>query len=100
MNLNYPGNRHKPTFSQFLARVQRKLMDKHTGKGVGKVKLDRKKYELARARACKGQKELEAEGIPKGTLCRAMSGRGVKPETLGRIAKALGVDVTEILADE
>lgn len=69
-------------------------------KGVGKVKLDRKKYELARARACKGQKELEAEGIPKGTLCRAMSGRGVKPETLGRIAKALGVDVTEILADE
>lgn len=64
------------------------------------MKLDRKKYELARARACKGQKELEAEGIPKGTLCRLIGGGNAKPETLGRIARVLGVDVTEILADE
>ena len=28
------------------------------------MKLDRKKYELARARACMGQKELEMAGIP------------------------------------
>ena len=68
--------------------------------GVGNVKLDRKKYELARARACKGQKELEAEGIPKGTLCRLIGGGNAKPETLGRIARALGVDVTEILLNE
>lgn len=33
------------------------------------MKLDRKKYELARARACMGQKDLVAAGIPKGTLC-------------------------------
>lgn len=63
------------------------------------MKLDRRKYMIARARACMGQKELEAAGIPKGTLCRALSS-SVKPETAGRIAKALGVDVTEILADE
>ena len=39
------------------------------------MKLDRKKFELARARACMGQKDFEKAGIPKGTLCRAMSGR-------------------------
>lgn len=61
------------------------------------MKLNRKKFELARARACMGQKDFEKAGIPKGTLCRAMSGRSLKPETLGKIAKSLGVDVTEIL---
>lgn len=60
------------------------------------MKLDRQKYMIARARACMGQKELEAAGIPKGTLCRALRGN-IKPETAGRIAKALGVDVTEII---
>ena len=54
---------------------------------------------LARARACMGQKDLEAAGIPKGTLCTALRGK-VKPETAGKIAKALGVDVTEIIETE
>ncbi len=61
------------------------------------MKLDKQKFEIARARACMSQADFEAAGIPKGTLCRAMSGRGLKPETAGRIAKALGVDVTEII---
>ena len=60
------------------------------------MKLNRQKYMIARARACMGQKELEAAGIPKGTLCRALNA-SIKPETAGRIAKALGVDVTEII---
>lgn len=63
------------------------------------MRIDRKKYMLARARACMGQKELEAAGIPKGTLCTALRSN-VKPETAGRIAKALGVDVTEIIETE
>lgn len=54
---------------------------------------------LARARACMGQKELEAAGISKGTLCRALQ-KDIKPETAGRIAKALGVDVTEIIVTQ
>ena len=54
---------------------------------------------LARARACMGQKDLEAAGIPKGTLCRIVGGGDMRPETAGKIAKALGVDVTEILED-
>lgn len=60
------------------------------------MKLDREKYMLARARACMGQKDLEVAGIPKGTLCGALSG-DIRPETAGKIAKALGVDVTEII---
>lgn len=61
------------------------------------MKIDRQKYELARARACMGQKDLVAAGIPKGTLCRAIGADEARPETIGRIAKALGVDVTEII---
>ena len=61
------------------------------------MKLNRKKFDLARARACNGTKELEASGISRGTLCSLMAGRSARPETVGRIAKALGVDVTEII---
>lgn len=61
------------------------------------MRLNRNKFELARARTCKGTKELEAAGIPRGTLCTAMTGKNIRPETIGRIAKALGVDVTEII---
>lgn len=67
--------------------------------GGDNVKLDRKKYMLARARACMGQKDLVAAGIPRGTLCAALKGN-IKPETAGKIAKALGVDVTEIIETE
>lgn len=63
------------------------------------MKIDREKYMLARARACMGQKELEKAGISKGTLCRALQ-NDIRPETAGRIAKALGVDVEEIIVTE
>ena len=64
------------------------------------MKIDRAKYELAKARACMGMKDLEAAGIPNGTLCRVISGAKARPETIGKIAKALGVDVTEIIETE
>lgn len=51
---------------------------------------------IARAKACMGQKELVEAGIPKGTLCRILK-EDIRPETAGRVAKALGVDVTEII---
>ncbi|MFQ7715696.1 MAG: hypothetical protein ACLRH0_05255 [Blautia wexlerae] len=63
------------------------------------MKLNRSKFELARARACKEQKSLEADGISRGTLCTLMAGKNARPETIGRVAKALGVDVTEIIDD-
>ncbi len=61
------------------------------------MKLNKEKLELAKARACMGTKDLVAAGIPKGTLCRIVSGEDARPETIGKIAKALGVDVTEII---
>ena len=64
------------------------------------MKLDRKKFELAKARACMSSNDLEVAGIPKGTICRLMGGVSGRPETLGKIAKALGVDVTEIIVEE
>lgn len=65
------------------------------------MKINRQKYELARARACMGQKDLVKAGIPKGTLCGIIGGKvGARPETIGKIAKALGVDVTEIIETE
>lgn len=63
------------------------------------MKLNRRKFDLARAKTCKGRKEIEAAGVPRGTLCCAISGKSIRPETMGRIAKALGVDVTEIIDD-
>lgn len=64
------------------------------------MKINREKYMLARARACMGQKELVKAGVPKGTLCRIVGGADAKPETIGKIAKVLGVDVTEIIESE
>ncbi|MGN0263914.1 MAG: hypothetical protein ACI4DX_05945 [Oliverpabstia sp.] len=64
------------------------------------MRINREKYMLARARACMGQKEIVEAGVPKGTLCRIVGGADAKPETIGKIAKVLGVDVTEILEDE
>ncbi len=60
------------------------------------MRINRRKYMIARAKACMGQKELVEAGIPKGTLCRMLK-EDVRPETAGRVAKALGVDVTEII---
>lgn len=64
------------------------------------MKLDRKKFDLARARACMEQKDFEKAGVPKGSLCTAMSGKEIRPATIGRIARALGVDVTEIIDED
>lgn len=63
------------------------------------MKIDRQKYELAKARACMGQKELIESGIPQGTLSRILQ-KDVSPKTVGKIAKALGVDVAEIIETE
>lgn len=63
------------------------------------MRLSKEKFELAKARACMGQKDLIAAGIPKGTLHSALKGN-VKPDTAGKIARALGVDVLEIIETE
>lgn len=65
------------------------------------MRVDRNKAAIARARSCKSAAELiEASGLVQSTFNRAMRGVDVKPATLGKIARALGVDVLDILEDE
>ncbi len=63
------------------------------------VRIDKEKYMMARAKACMGPKDLEKAGVPRGTLSTALQ-REVRPETAGKIAKALGVEVSEIIVEE
>ena len=52
------------------------------------------------AMACMNTEDLQkASNIPRATLNNVISGRNVRPGTIGRVAKGLGVDVTEILED-
>ena len=64
------------------------------------MRIDRNKLKLAQARAMLGNKELAATAkISANTLVTA--GKvNVMPATVGKIAKALGVDVTEIIEDK
>ena len=40
-----------------------------------------------------------AAGLPRPTVQNAIVGKGVRPATMGRIAKALGVDPAELLEE-
>lgn len=64
------------------------------------MKINRKKLELAKARAYMGQKKIVVVGFPVGTLTNAITGKNIKPETAGRLAKILGVDILEIIKTE
>ena len=65
------------------------------------MKADRVKLELAMARACMTPRRLaEAAKIPRPTLNNVISGRSVRPATAGRVARALNVDVADIVAGE
>ncbi len=63
------------------------------------MKISIARLELQMARACKTREDLR-EVLSAGTLRRIRTGEDLRPATLGRIAKALGVDVTEIMDEE
>lgn len=64
------------------------------------MKANRKKLEIAMAMECMNTKDLQiASDMPKPTLNNVISGCNVRPGTIGRVAQALGVDVTEIIED-
>lgn len=68
--------------------------------GGDKVKVNKNKLYLAMARACMNSDEVyKTAELPRPTFNNAIVGRDVRPATVGKIAKALGVDVTEILED-
>ena len=64
------------------------------------MKADKWKLEIALARTCMTPNELAKKaGIPRSTLNNAITGRGLRPKTLGIIARALEADVTDIMED-
>lgn len=64
------------------------------------MKADRRKLELAMARARMNTEDLcKKAAMPRPTLNGVIAGRNVRPGTFGKVAEALGVDVTEILED-
>lgn len=64
------------------------------------MKADRKKLELAMARKCMSTEDLtKAAALPRPTVNNVVTGRSVRPGTLGRIAKALGVDPADIIKE-
>lgn len=64
------------------------------------MKADRNKIYMAMARACLTSGELAKKAeMPSSSISNVIAGRSVRPATLGRVAKALGVSVSEILEE-
>lgn len=65
------------------------------------MKLDFSKIELAKASAAMGTAEmLAAAGVPLGTWNGILRTRNTSAKTVGKLAKALGVNVTDIVIME
>lgn len=59
---------------------------------------NKRKLQLAMARACMSVTDVQKKAqMPRPTLDNAIAGKDIRPETLGRIAKALGVDPVELI---
>lgn len=64
------------------------------------VKANKKKLELAMAAACMNTEDIQkVSNMPRPTINNVISGRSVRPGTIGKVAKALGIDVTKIIED-
>lgn len=64
------------------------------------MQIDNYKLDLLLARRRKSLRELRGNGLSPQTLTRIRRGEDVKPKSIGALAEALGVDVTEILKEE
>lgn len=61
------------------------------------MQIDVEKLEVALARNCKTLSDFRRDGLSPQTLTRVRKGAEVKPVTVGKIAKALGVDPADII---
>lgn len=62
------------------------------------MKMNPVKYQIARARSGLSTTDIVNQyGMRRATVCRAARGEECLPETIGRIARALGVDVMELI---
>jgi len=63
-----------------------------------KIELDRKKIDICRARKKMSVADLAAAyGVSRSRMHVILNSRTVTPVCAGRLAEALGVDVTEII---
>ena len=60
------------------------------------MKINLEKLEIAKARACMSTNDIIKAGIPKGTYNRITTTKSAKAVTIGKIARILNVDVTEL----
>lgn len=64
------------------------------------MKANKKKIQIIMARTCLTVSEIAIKAeMPISTIKNVLKGKAVKPATIGKVAKALGIDVTEILED-
>lgn len=69
-------------------------------KGSEEMKINKTKLLIALANSCMNPYDLcKAVGMQYQSYRRIANGGNCKPATIGKIAKALGVDVTELLED-
>ena len=64
------------------------------------MQINKIKLEMALARNCLSISALREKGLSPQTLTRIRNGAEVKPVTVGKIAKALGVDPADIIEME
>lgn len=64
--------------------------------GEKNLKICSAKLDVCLARQCKSPRDIR-DAASQTTLQRIRNGREVTPKTAGRIARALGVDIAEIL---
>lgn len=65
------------------------------------MKISKNKLNIALARKQWNQRDLRDNAIVSAqTILNLNKGKSVMPATVGKIAAALGVDVTEIIEDE
>lgn len=65
------------------------------------MRIDKWKFKIACARACMRTKDVsEKAGVPRATISTCIGRQGGSPATIGKIARALNVDVTDIIEKE
>lgn len=65
------------------------------------MRADREKLKIAMARACMSIGDVaKAADMPYSSAKKVILGINVSPRTFGKVARALGVDVEEILGGE
>lgn len=64
------------------------------------MKVDKNKVLVIRARNCISIADMRNAGLTQGNLNAIWNQRSMRPETVGKIARALNVDVSEILLNE